>query len=156
MLSPKQYEAIGRLALAFNGIEQMLDMYLPDMLGNPEVSLAFALAERATSTARKIEFLRKVLQAILRDRPPVQPEISAVLALLERAKILSQRRNEYIHAFAFVDYEKRKRMLRTKNQLIECNEQEIMDLANEADDLRMYLSQSLHKLQVLLMKMRSG
>jgi len=33
VLTAKQYEAIGRLALAFNEIDEMIDMYLPTFSG---------------------------------------------------------------------------------------------------------------------------
>jgi hypothetical protein len=154
MLTSKQYEAIGRLAVGFNEVEQMLDMYLPDLLGNPEPSAAFFIADPDNSAARKIEFIRRLLQSILQDRPVVQSEVGTVLGLLDKAKALLGQRNDYIHAFAFVDNRVRKRKLRTKKGDFECNEDEILTLAEQAGNLTTQLSHALHELKTMLMTLR--
>ena len=156
MLTQNQYEAIGRLALAFNEIDQMLDMYLPDILGNPEPTVAFFVAESQNFAARKIDFFKNLLKAILRDRPTAQAEILTVLALLDKAKAFSGQRNDYIHAFAFVDWKARKQNLRMKNRVVECNEEEIMTLAFEMSELTVPLSHALYELKMLLIKLRYG
>jgi hypothetical protein len=154
MLTAKQYEAIGRMTLAFNGIEQLLDMYLPDILGNPEPSVAYLVAEKQHSATRKMDFLRELLEVICGDRPTVQAEAATVRDLLEKTKEFGRRRNEYVHSYAFIDYKARKRMLRSKKEVIECNEKDITDLATEMDDITVPLSQALHKLMTVLIKVR--
>jgi hypothetical protein len=154
MLTAEQFEAIGRLTIAFNEIEHLLDMYLPDILGNPEPSVAFLIAEAQSSVSRKIEFLKKLLEEISRDRPAAQSEITTVVGLLDKAKELSGRRNDYVHAFAFVDFKAKKRNLRTKKGVIECNANEILAVANEMDLFTVPLSQALHDLKTVLIKLR--
>lgn len=156
MLTAKQYEAVGRLTITFNDIDQMLDMWLPDILGNPEPSVAFLIAGNEMFFKRKIEFSKKLLKAILDDQSAAKPEIDAVSELLEKAKALNGQRNQYVHSVAFVDYKERRRKLRTDKGVIECNEDEVMALADKAGDITVKLSQAFQKLQTILIKLRCG
>jgi hypothetical protein len=154
VLTPKQHEAVGRLTLAFNEIEQMLDNWFPDMLGCAEPTVAFLIARRESFVRQKIAFLEQILNGILEDRPAVESEIKAVITLLGEAKTLNGNRNDYVHSFAFIDNRHKKRKNRMKKKTIDCDKEQILALAGQASDLAMHLSQAFHKLQTALIKAR--
>jgi hypothetical protein len=76
------------------------------------------------------------------------------LGLLDKAKALLGQRNDYIHAYAFVDNRVRKRKLRTKKGDFECNEGEILTLAEQAGNLNTQLNHALHELKTMLITLR--
>src|SRR5258708_27509171 len=104
MLTAKQYEVIGRLALAFNEIDEMIDMYLPYILGNPEWSVSLLMSDRSLSFNRKADFFRRVLLAIVEERPILEVQLKAVVDLLDKGKRLAEKRNGYVHSIGFIDY----------------------------------------------------
>lgn len=107
------------MTLAFNDIEHMIDMWVPSILGNPEASVAFLVAGKEKFAKRKIKFVRDLLEAFQQDRQAARLEIETVQQLLDKANLLYGRRNQYVHACAFVDYTARKRKLRTRTGVIQ-------------------------------------
>jgi hypothetical protein len=132
MLTPTQLEAIGRLTLAFNEIDEVVGANLAAIIECPEWSVSLLLAE-GESFNRRTDLFRRVLDSIAAERPVVGPRIHSIQALLQKALEVSKKRNEFIHAVEYVDYEKNERMLRTKKKgIIPIVEQEIRDLADQA------------------------
>jgi len=134
MLTPKQFESIGRLTLAFNEIEEMISIYLPYILQNPEWNVSLLIAEGETFS-RKLEFFKKVLAAIADERPIAEVQTKAVQDLLDKAKRIADKRNYYVHAIGFIDFTKNERMLRSKRGVSPVDESEIFTLAAEASDI---------------------
>jgi hypothetical protein len=62
MLTDKQYEGIGRLALAVNDIEATVDIYLPFIVGAPEVGVSFLFSEEAPLSRKLDRFKRVVIR----------------------------------------------------------------------------------------------
>lgn len=69
MLTPNQYESIGRLALAFNEVEVIIEAYFKSILSTPEPSVALLIAEEDT-ISRKIERFTSVVRAITGEGRP--------------------------------------------------------------------------------------
>src|SRR5947209_2842726 len=98
-MTPKQYEAIGRLALAFNEVEVIIEEYFASILSTPERGVAVLIAQE-DSVSRKIDRFKGILKAINRERPSITEQVNIVFGLLENAQMLGGKRNEYVHAYA--------------------------------------------------------
>jgi hypothetical protein len=134
MLTPQQFEAIGRLTLAFNDIEYMIEVYLAHMLGTPEWSVSVLIAEEE-QFGKKAERFKRVLREIAEERPQIETRINLVLGLIAKAKELADNRNKYVHALVVHDFATNQAKLRMRREEIMCDEQKITDLAMQASDL---------------------
>jgi hypothetical protein len=90
MLTPKQFEAIGRLTLAFNELEYAVREYTPLLIGEKAPRSGFS---------DKTRFLRKGL--IAQDRPGWS---APILEALAKAEELAKKRNGYVHALVIHDF----------------------------------------------------
>ena len=156
MLTGKQFEAIGRLTLGFNELETVLDTCLPYILQNPEWSVCLLMADKGHRFSDKIERFIKVLKAILEERPIAESRIKSVTSLLAKAKHIATKRNEYVHSVAYIDFRVNKRMIRNKKGTTTIDENEILQLAEEAGYIAMHLSQECENLRSLLMTLRTS
>ena len=117
-LTPQQYEAIGRLTLAFNGIEYWLESYMPYLVGVPELSVGYLMLEEGTF-GRKADRFRSIIQAMGKDRPVCSNRVQALEKLLAEAKDLAQKRNEYVHALVVQDFKTKEVKLRIKGTTVQ-------------------------------------
>ena len=156
MLTGKQFEAIGRLTLGSNDIETMLDTYLPYILQNPEWSVCLLMADKGQRFGDKIERFIKVLKAILEERPIAGSQINSVIGLLEKAKHIAKKRNEFVHSVGYIDFRVNKRMIRNKQGTSPIDENEILHLAEEAGYIAAHLSQECENLRSLLVTLRAS
>lgn len=132
VLTPKQFEAIGRLAFAINELEHTIAQYTPLLLGDdpnvPEIGFT-----------RKTQFLRKGLMA--QDRPGWYAEI---LRILDKAETLARKRHDYMHALVVHDFATNQARLKILNRASPRNEipdpAAIINLASEAYALAGYFS----------------
>jgi len=131
MLTSRQYEAVGRLALAFNEIEWAFEMYMAHLIGAPEWSASLLFAGEGMFR-HKAERFDRLLKALAEGRPVLQAQIAPIRQWVKRAKELADRRNEYVHALVVDDFETNTTLLRIKGIDTVCNEDEINCLAAEA------------------------
>lgn len=148
MLTPKQFEAIGRLTLAFNELEDIIEAYYASLLGTPEYSVALAIAEEEFF-AKKIEKLRTVAKAYSDAYPEsdISKQAKVVFELLSKAQSIGKRRNEYVHAKVMAagpDGETRLKIKRSIEKT--CNELEILALVGEISNLLEPLSHECFEL----------
>jgi hypothetical protein len=156
MLTGKQFEAIGRLTLGSNDLEAVIDTYLPYILQNPEWSVCLLMADKGQRFSEKIERFIKVLTAILEERPIAESQINSVIGLLAKAKQIAIKRNEYVHSVAYIDFRVNKRMIRNKKGTATIDENQILQLAEEAGYIAMHLSQECENLRSLLVTLRTS
>jgi len=134
MLTPQQFEAIGRLTLAFNDIEYMIEVYLAHMLGTPEWSVSVLIAEEE-QFSKKAERFKRVLRKIQEERPQIETRVTSVLGLIAKAKEVAEKRNDYVHALVVHDFATNQTKLRIRREEIICDERGIIDLAMQASAL---------------------
>lgn len=157
MLTPKQYEAIGEMALSFNDLEFSLEVYIAHLLKTPEWSVAIMLSEEGMFR-HKAERFKKILRAISRDRPAIQPQIEPVIDVLKKANKLADKRNGYVHAMVVQNFETKEVRLRTRRPAVEmvCNEEEINKLTEEAVALGFELHDKCGELFMPIWEMRES
>jgi hypothetical protein len=78
-LTAKQYEAIGRLMIAFNNLEMHIEVLFAHTLGAPEWSVSLLFAEEELF-GKKVERFKKVLRAISEDRPGFGEKIESLIS----------------------------------------------------------------------------
>lgn len=154
MLTSRQFEAIGRLTLAFNEIDETIGVYLPFIVQCPERGVSCLLVKNETFS-RRVDFFKNVLDEIAAERPIAVPNIVIVRNLLDQAIEISKRRNHFAHAVAFIDHGKNERMLRTKKGEFPVVEQDIFDLASEAYSVANRLIESCDELAAILASLRA-
>ena len=93
MLTPSQYEAVGRLTLAFNDIEFVIETYTAFLIGSPEYAVGEWLAEQGLFQ-QKADRLAGVLKSIIAERPILEPLTSAIIDQLKQARNLAEERNK--------------------------------------------------------------
>jgi hypothetical protein len=130
MLTPKQYEAVGKLTLGFNEIEYAFEMYIAHLLGAPEWGVSVLLAGEGTFR-HKAERFDHILHVIADERPAFHAQIEPIRQWVKRAKQLAEKRNEYVHALVVHDFQTNETRLRIKGTDTICNEAEINFLAVE-------------------------
>ncbi|GGG89627.1 hypothetical protein [Silvibacterium dinghuense] len=127
MLPAKQYEGIGRFTIAFNEIDQVVEVYLPLVVRYSRCTLPEIHRNTRTLHARAVGF-RTALELASAGN-----EIAAgILKLLDRAEAIATTRNQYVHAVAFIDFQTNTRMLQMRNGNAKPDEKQIMDLAIES------------------------
>jgi hypothetical protein len=97
MLTSKQYEAVGRLTILFNEIDEILNVYLPLIPQFGRFGPPKGLGNEPTFNARAKTF-RTVLELASEADAVAAIQVSAILPLLDRSLQLAARRNEFVHA----------------------------------------------------------
>lgn len=131
MLTPRQYEAMGRLALGFNELEFVFECYTAAILGTPELRLASILAEDGSFHQKAARF-KRVLIAIREEYPELETHVAWVLQIVTAARMLAESRNEYIHALVMHDFATNQTRIRVRGTQIEYDEQAVTRTAAEA------------------------
>jgi hypothetical protein len=135
MLTPQQYEAIGRFALAFNEIEYYLEAYIAAFLRTPEWAVASVVAEEGTFSAKLRRFTR-ALSAIDEQHPALKNATEAAAKFAKEAGKLAEKRNEYIHALVIKDLgPKQQSNLRVRRTIKPFNDAEVAALTAQAQEL---------------------
>ena len=115
MLTAKQFEAIGRVALLFNQIEWACERWYAAILGVPEMDVAIALSEEGMFTA-KVDRLTKLFSALDKQWPDIKAAVAGAKPLLTEAKALAGERNRYVHALMIFDPKTAQTRLRRKKE----------------------------------------
>lgn len=131
MLTPKQYEAIGRITLGFNELEEVIEDYLASFIESQEAEVALCIAAEDLFN-RKIDRLRKLIKALCIVYPAMSEQAEKVVQMFGKAKAFATKRNNYVHAYVTEDNQTKRPMLRfRKSQPVACDEEELNTLATE-------------------------
>ena len=131
MLTAKQFEGIGRFTIAFNEIDQVVEVYLPLLLKYSQYTLPPDLRSPRTFHARVTAF-RSALEFASVANELACAYASGILKILDRAQAIAAIRNQYVHAVAFIDFQTNTRMLQMRNGDAAPDEKQITDLAMES------------------------
>jgi hypothetical protein len=134
VLTSTQYEAIGRLSLAFNELEYSIEFYSALLISAPEWSVSTMLAEQGHFEAKATR-LDSILQAIAGEHTELLSDCNALRDSVKRAKELANERNRYVHALVVDDLGSSDTRLRARGKEFVCNENEIVFLANGMSNL---------------------
>lgn len=155
-LSSKQYEAIGRMALAFNDLEDVLETYLVALLWTHELGVSWLLAEEG-SFYQKTERVKRILREISVERQGLDARIQTIIRLLGQARGLAQRRNDYVHAMVVRDIQTKDIRLRMRGgTFTACDEKEINDLTEQLKALWNELMEAYVELMTVLCELRES
>lgn len=135
MFTTEQFASIGRLALSFNEVEYIFDVYVAHILSTPEHSVGESIAEQGVFN-QKADRFKRILAAITKDRPGCRKEVDAVVKLIAEAKQLAEERNGYVHALIVEDLKNRETLLQIKGQYRPFDQGAIDLLAEKANALR--------------------
>jgi hypothetical protein len=131
MLTPEQYEAVGRITLAFNEIEFMVEAYLAHIIDSPEKNVSQFLAG-SDQIFKKTQRFDKILKLIEKEYSALAKQVQIVRDLLRRALALAEERNGYVHALIVQDFGTRETKLRIRGKgEVACNVAELHRLAEE-------------------------
>jgi hypothetical protein len=154
-LSPKQYEAIGRMTLAFNDLEAVLEAYLMASLATPESGVSMLLSDEG-SFHQKVERLKRILRKISAERQGLESHTQTVIHLLGKASNLAKRRNDYVHAMVVQDLRTKAIQLRMRGASAVCDEKEINDLTGQLKALWNKLIMAYGELITVLCELRES
>jgi hypothetical protein len=84
MLSQEQFAAVGRLTLAFNRVEVVIDGYAGLLLGTTEPSVARFTVEREPNVARKVSLLTGIIKAVLSEHPGLAETAGKAMIVLRK------------------------------------------------------------------------
>lgn len=131
MLTAKQYEGIGRFTIAFNEIDQVVEVYLPLLVKYSQCTLPASYRNPRTFHARSTAF-RAALELASAADELASVYTGDILKILDRAEAIAAIRNQYVHAVAFIDFQTNTRMLQMRNGDAVPDEKQITDLAMES------------------------
>jgi len=131
MLTAKQYEGIGRFTIAFNEIDQAIEVYLPLVVKYAQCTLQAVHRKPRTFHARVSAF-RAALELAAAGNEIAAAYSTGILKLLDRAEAIAATRNQYVHAVAFIDFQTNMRMLQMRSGDAAPDEKQITDLAMES------------------------
>jgi hypothetical protein len=131
MLTPRQYEGIGRFTIAFNEIDEVVKVYFPLVVQYSKCTLPPPHDALRKFHARSVA-LRKALEAASAVDPLAGAHAAGILSFLDMANTIAAKRNQYVHAVAFIDFTTNTRMLQMKSGAAPPDEKQIFDLAAEA------------------------
>ena len=154
MLTSEQYEAVGRLAVAFNDIEFMIEVYIANVLDTPEWKQSVFLAEREFGFAKKRTLLKNLLEIAEAEYPLLKPHIETVNLLLSKAAEIASKRNEHVHGLAVTDNISKEVVRRYKGIEKPCDADAIKALASEASKLAEQLNLACLEVVMRLVRAR--
>jgi hypothetical protein len=154
MLTGKQYEAIGKLALSFNEIEAVIDDFCAHLIGAAEWSVSVLIAQEQKEFSRKADRLKRIVKAIAGERPVLHPNAGAIANLLIKAKALADKRNEHVHALVVVDFRTNETRIKIRGDETACDEARIINWAIEASNLAKSLADECAELLGMLTEIR--
>jgi len=154
MLTPEQYEAVGRLSLAFNELEYAIELYTAFLISTPEWSVSEKLAGQGTFR-HKAERFKDILEAIGQEHPILFPRTEELTGLVKQAQALAKERNRYVHALVVHDFQHNTTHLRGRRGDFECNETEVIFLASSADALSFQIANEGSALHEALVDLRA-
>lgn len=131
MLTANQYEGIGRFTIAFNEIDQVVEVYLPLLVKYSQCTLPASHRNPRTFHARVTAF-RVALELASTAQELAAAYAGGILKILDRAEAIAATRNQYVHAVAFIDFQTNTRMLQMRNGDAAPDEKQITDLAMES------------------------
>jgi hypothetical protein len=131
MLTSRQYEGIGRFTIAFNEIDEVVKAYLPLVMQYSKCTLPPPHDAPRKFHARSVA-LRKALELASAVDPLAGAYAVGILKFLDMANNIAAKRNQYVHAVAFIDFTTNTRMLQMKSGAAPPDEKQIFDLAAEA------------------------
>jgi hypothetical protein len=131
MLTAKQYEGIGRFTIAFNEIDQVVEVYLSLVVKYAQCTLPAVHRKPRTFHARVSAF-RAALELASAGNEIAAAYSTGILKLLDRAEAIAATRNQYVHAVAFIDFQTNTRMLQMRSGDVAPDEKQITDLAMES------------------------
>ena len=138
---PGLLEALGRLAVAHTHLELLLQYTVKTVAG---VSVRTALD--ATSGQRTSDVRRRIRKLFVQEKPP-ESEVVKLDALLNRARLLSDKRNHFLHsAWSQTEAGEAVRKREDDHQWIPASSKEevdtvtneIMELAGEINNARLH------------------
>lgn len=153
MLTPKQYEAVGRLALAFNEIEYAFEVFTMHYLSAAEWDVSEILAHEGMfrQKARRFSAILKVMAKRYSTCEPLMQEIQK---WIKRAEKLAEKRNQYIHALMVPDFRTNTIRLRIGGNDVPCDEAAIFNLALESSTLANRIMTDCSELLVMINEIR--
>lgn len=131
MLTARQYEGIGRFTIAFNEIDEVVKAYVPLVEKYSKCVLPAGQARLQTFHTR-LDSFRKVLKAASATDQLAGAYAANILKVLDTVSLVAAKRNEYVHAVAFIDFSTNTRMLQTRSGNVLPDEKQIFDLANQS------------------------
>lgn len=131
MLTAKQYEGIGRFTIAFNEIDQVVEVYLPLVVKYSQCTLPAVHRNPRTFRARAVAF-RTALELASAGNEIAAAYATGILKHLGGAEAVAATRNRYVHAVASIDFQTNTRMLQMRNGDAAPDEKQIKDLAMES------------------------
>jgi hypothetical protein len=149
MFTTEQFAAIGRLALSFNEIEYLFDVYVAHILNTPEWSVGESIAEQGFFH-QKADRFKRILAAIRKERPACNAVVNAVLGLISEAKQLAEDRNGYVHALIVEDMKNQVTLLQIRGREQPVNQADIEALAEKTISFRERLNLGCAQLLVAL------
>jgi hypothetical protein len=137
MLTARQFEMIGRVTIAFNGIEAIIEFYGPMFVyGTISDGASLALGAKAKIEEKynfkwKLKSLTSILNSLAENHSELSPMIDALLEMLKRAGNLSDERNQIVHGHVVVDPGSQHFVLKGKGSTINASEERLESLVAE-------------------------
>jgi hypothetical protein len=97
-LSKDQYEAIGRLAIAVNEFEAVIDACLEQFVFAKIGSIGALAFNENRGISQKRDLLAAIAKSLIKSHPSVKTKAEALLTALPRCKDLIAKRNSVVHA----------------------------------------------------------
>ena len=146
MLTPRQYEIIGRVAIGFNEIDFLVGLYLSRFLGTHEIEMGEKISSRANLSGRRRELFLEVLDVVASKYPELESLITPVRISAQRAATLSVKRNEVVHGLLVFGRNPGEYALRYRDQDLMWDEADLSVLAQQLSLVEESLTASCHDL----------
>lgn len=145
MLTSQQYEAIGRLTVFFNAIDDVLTGYLPLIPRAGDFEPPPGLGGERNFRGR-VAALERILEIASAKDQVAAIHAVGIITLLKRAAEVSAKRNEMAHAVVLNDFATNTSYLSTRKGLVVPDERAITDLAGQALWLAQQLAEQCEEL----------
>ncbi|MGA2878590.1 MAG: hypothetical protein ABSG13_06535 [Bryobacteraceae bacterium] len=128
MLTEKQYELIGRITIAFNGIDFVMFLYTNHFLGTYEIEIAERIGQSLFRFfAQRSRLFETVLTEVALRYPDLGTLIDAVKEAATEAEVVNKERTRIVHGL-LIPSSTGTSTLRHGNAPVPCSEAELSDV----------------------------
>jgi hypothetical protein len=113
VLTSKQYELVGKLAIHFNDLEIALEICVVNLMGAESLTLALRIVRSQRSFDRKRSMLSEILKAMEEESEPIRAAAKRVAIHLQEVKAVAQERNTVVHSHVHEERHSGETVLRT-------------------------------------------
>jgi hypothetical protein len=145
MLTPKQYELVGRLTIDFSDLETAIEICAANLMGADSIFVALRVVRSAKTLDGRLSMLKEILNGLARECESFEPLVKDVLLQIERVYGLKDKRNKVVHSQSYEDRASGETVLRNPKREV-VSEQHVVELIEDISATTLAVYDAANKL----------